>query len=69
MDEIDTDLCEECRLLLGAGGGKQPHGRLTAIDKYRTRSSKGTTTMDFRCSVCGTEWRYHKKAGWDRLGK
>jgi RNase P subunit RPR2 len=68
MPEIHTDLCQECLRLVGAGGGKQPHAGLAPMDKYRARSAKGTTTMDYRCAQCGTEWRYHRMAGWDRLG-
>jgi hypothetical protein len=60
--------CEECAQLSGAGAGKQPHGRLVPIAKYRAISAKATATSDYACSVCGLEWRYDRRRGWGRLG-
>jgi len=66
--ESETAVCEKCKPLAGAGGGRQPHARLEPIGKYRVKPARSSTTLDFRCAICSTEWRYHRMAGWDRLG-
>lgn len=61
-------VCEKCKALIGAGGGRQPPSNLTPIAKYRVKPTRASTTLDFRCATCNAEWRYHRTAGWDRLG-
>jgi hypothetical protein len=66
--DSETAVCSKCQPLLGAGGGKPPPSHLQPIAKYRIKPARTSTTLDFRCAACNTEWRYHRMAGWDRLG-
>ena len=65
---MSDDLCENCKVLVGAKRYTKPHDSLSVTDHKRFSSALGPADeTHYRCNVCGHDWLYESGSqgmGW-----
>lgn len=58
MSESENlDLCDDCKMLVGAGRNATPHRKLKPTRSHRVSSAMGPADEDYyECTVCGHKW-------------
>ncbi len=57
MSKTPTDLCNDCKKLVGAGRHADPHAHLVCTKKVRVPSIMGAADEAwYLCNTCGHEW-------------